>query len=97
MPLVGALVAAIVLLHVVANCVCACATICEVLSWMAGDDEMLRGALASCLGVFLKHSTAEEVRQVLLKGPLGPAAPSKWDRLGHALTLAAVALSAPER
>ncbi len=73
------------------------ATLCEVLVGMAGDDEVLRGALASCLGVFLKHSTAEEVRQVLLKGPLGPAAPSKWDRLGHALTLAAVALSAPER
>ncbi len=58
---------------------------------------MLRGALASCLGVFVKHSSAEEVRQVLLKGPLGPPAPNKRDRLGHALTLAAVALSAPER
>lgn len=58
---------------------------------------MLRGAVASCLGVFVKHSSADEVRQVLLKGPLGPPAPSKWDRLGHALTLAAIALNAPER
>ena len=64
----------------------------------AGDDEVLRGALAGCLGVYLKHCTGDEVRQVLLRGPLGPsAAPSKWDRLGHALTLAATAASAPER
>ncbi len=59
---------------------------------------MLRGALAGCLGVYAKHCTQEEVRQVLLRGPLAaPAAPSKWDRLGHALTLAATAASAPER
>ena len=58
---------------------------------------MLRSAVAGCLGVYVKHCSPDEVRQVLLKGPLGSAAPSKWDRLGHALTLAATAANAPER
>lgn len=58
---------------------------------------MLRTAIAGCLGMFVKHGSADEVRLVLLRGPLGSAAASKWDRLGHALTLAASAASAPQR
>lgn len=63
----------------------------------AGDDEALRLALSACLGMFVKHSSAEEARQVLLRGPLGPSAHTKGERINHALVLAAVARSAPER
>ena len=63
----------------------------------AGDDEALRLAVSACLGMFVKHSSAEEARQVLVRGPLGPPAPSKGDRINHALVLAAIASSAPER
>ena len=63
----------------------------------AGDDEALRLAVSACLGMFVKHSSAEEARQVLVRGPLGPPAPSKGDRINHALVLAAIARSAPER
>ena len=63
----------------------------------AGDDEALRLAVSACLGMFVKHSSAEEARQVLVRGPVGPPAPSKGDRINHALVLAAIARSAPER
>ena len=63
----------------------------------AGDDEALRLALSACLGMFVKHSSAEEARQVLLRGPLGPQAHTKGERVNHTLVLAAVARSAPER
>ncbi len=63
----------------------------------AGDDEALRLAVSACMGMFVKHSSTEEARQVLVRGPLGPPAPSKGDRINHALILAAIARSAPER
>lgn len=63
----------------------------------AGDDEVLRASVAACLGGFVRHGSDQEVRQVLMTGPLGASSPVKWTRLGHALTLAAIASYAPER
>lgn len=63
----------------------------------AGDDEALRLAVSACLGMFVKHSSAEEACQVLLRGPLGPTAHTKGERINHALLLAAIARSAPGR
>ena len=64
---------------------------------VAGDDEALRLALSACLGMLVKHVSAEEARQVLLRGPLGPPAHSKAGRINHALLLASIAHCAPER
>jgi len=62
----------------------------------AGEDAALRAAVASCLGWCMRHCSAEEVQDVL-DAALKVKVPSKWARLGSALTLAAVAEHAAPR
>lgn len=67
--------------------------------WMptrAGEDESLRAAVAGCLGWYVRHCSSEEVES-LLESVLGVKLPSKWARLGNALTLAAIAEHAAAR
>jgi hypothetical protein len=52
--------------------------------------------VASCLGWYVRHCSAEEVQDVL-HAALKVKVPSKWARLGSALTLAAVAEHAAPR
>ena len=62
----------------------------------AGEDESLRAAVAGCLGWYVRHCLSEEVES-LLESVLGFKLPSKWARLGNALTLAAIAEHAAAR
>lgn len=63
----------------------------------AGDDEGVIEVLAGCQGVYARHCTPPELAALLKGGAFAPASASRSERLGHALTLAAVAQYAPER
>ena len=65
--------------------------------WCAGDDEGVVEVLAGALGVYARHSTLPELAALLKAGAFAPASSSRIERLGHALTLAAVAQYAPNR
>ena len=62
---------------------------------LAGDDEALLEVLASCLGVYARHCSVDELRDLLRRGPLSPSGGCAEQQLGHSLTLAAVAEHAP--
>jgi len=63
----------------------------------AGDDEASLEVLAGCLGVYARHCSVDELRDLLRRGPLSPAGGGAEQQLRHALTLAAVAEHAPHR
>ena len=62
-----------------------------------GDDEALLEVLAGCLGVYARHCSVDELRDLLRRGPLSPSGGGAEQQLRHALTLAAVAEHAPHR
>ncbi|KAK9804294.1 hypothetical protein WJX72_005256 [[Myrmecia] bisecta] len=63
----------------------------------AGEDESIRSGIASSLGLCARYCAIEQLQSLLAAGPLAPPAPAWPDRLGAALTLAALAQAAPGR
>ena len=71
----------------------------DVISWhgVAGDDESLLEVLADCLGVYARHCSADELLDLLKRGPLSASIAGAGLQLRHALTMAAIAEHAPDR
>ena len=64
----------------------------------AGGDEALHGSIAACLGQWAQHCSREEAAALLQQGPLAAHQSPDWtERLGQALTMAAVAQHAASR
>ncbi len=63
----------------------------------AGEDEGLREAAAACLGAFAQSCTLEELQATLQEAAFSGVGGAHGQRLGAALTLAAVAKHAAPR